>query len=150
MVKGTPSRQVAQTPWARSRSTLAGSGRLFVQLDETQSHWIPFDLYIIVSRFILFQGLYCKNRAKSYGPFPHGGNSLNKWISTLPAIVELRVSYFYDIMQSSKKNTAERQTKKLRQHGTANRKTKTHYKQSKQTLNYKGRKIKWQNTEQSA
>ena len=21
--------------------------RLFVQLDETQSHWIPFDLYII-------------------------------------------------------------------------------------------------------
>ena len=26
MVKGTPSRQVAQTPWARSRSTLAGSG----------------------------------------------------------------------------------------------------------------------------
>jgi hypothetical protein len=68
--------------------------------------------------------LYCKNRAKSYGPFPHGGNSLNKWISTLPAIVELRVSYFYDIMQSSKKNTAERQTKKLRQHGTANRKTK--------------------------
>ena len=57
MVKGTPSRQVAQTPWARSRSTLAGSGkyrplakalRLFVQLDETQSHWIPFDLYIIV------------------------------------------------------------------------------------------------------
>ena len=26
MVKGTSSRQVAQTPWARSRSTLAGSG----------------------------------------------------------------------------------------------------------------------------
>jgi hypothetical protein len=73
VVKGTPSRQVAQTPWARSRSTLAGSGtkaaknqrpstwhaaspselpkalRLFVQLDETQSHWIPFDLYIILS-----------------------------------------------------------------------------------------------------
>ena len=72
MAKGTPSRQVAQTPWARSRSTLAGSGtkaaknqrpstwhaafpselrkalRLFVQLDETQSHWIPFDLYTIL------------------------------------------------------------------------------------------------------
>ena len=26
MVKGTLSRQAAQTPWARSRSTLAGSG----------------------------------------------------------------------------------------------------------------------------
>ena len=75
MAKGTPSRQVAQTPWARSRSALAGSGtkaaknqrpstwhaaspselrkalRLFVQLDETQSHWIPFDLYIILSIF---------------------------------------------------------------------------------------------------
>ena len=75
MVKGTPSRQVAQAPWARSRSTLAGSGakaakdqrpstwhtaspselrkalRLFVQLDETQSHWIPFDLYIITTHF---------------------------------------------------------------------------------------------------
>ena len=74
MAKGTPSRQVAQTPWARSRSTLAGSGtkaaknqrpstwhaaspselpkalRLFVQLDETQSHWIPFDLYIIIRK----------------------------------------------------------------------------------------------------
>ena len=71
MVKGTPSYQVAQTLWARSRSTLAGSGtraaknrrpstwhvaspselrkalRLVVQLDETQSHWIAFDLYII-------------------------------------------------------------------------------------------------------
>ena len=76
MAKGTPSRQVAQTPWARSRSALAGSGtkaaknqrpstwhtaspselrkalRLFVQLDETQSHWIPFDLYIIQYIFI--------------------------------------------------------------------------------------------------
>ena len=28
---------------------LAKALRLFVQLDETQSHWIPFDLYIIVS-----------------------------------------------------------------------------------------------------
>ena len=79
MVKGTPSRQAAQTPWARSRSTLAGSGtkaaknqrpstwhaaspselhkalRLFVQLDETQSHWIPLDLYIIlyIARLII-------------------------------------------------------------------------------------------------
>ena len=26
---------------------LAKALRLFVQLDETQSHWIPFDLYII-------------------------------------------------------------------------------------------------------
>ena len=30
---------------------LAKALRLFVQLDETQSHWIPFDLYIII---------YCK------------------------------------------------------------------------------------------
>ena len=27
---------------------LAKALRLFVQLDETQSHWIPFDLYIIL------------------------------------------------------------------------------------------------------
>jgi hypothetical protein len=43
--------------------------------------------------------------------FPRGGNSLNKSFSIRPAIVELRPQYFYDIMQSSKKNTAERQTK---------------------------------------
>ena len=79
VVNGTSSRQAAQTPWARSRSTLAGSGtkaaknqrpgtwhaaspselhkalRLFVQLDETQSHWIPLDLYIIlyIARLII-------------------------------------------------------------------------------------------------
>jgi hypothetical protein len=64
--------------------------------------------------------------AKSCGLFPHSGNSLNKSISIHPAIVELRLRYFYDIMQSSKKNTAKRAEKKRKQHGTANRKNKEH------------------------
>jgi hypothetical protein len=64
--------------------------------------------------------------AGSYRLFPCGGNPLNKSISIRPAIAELRLFCFYDIMQSSKKNTAERAEKKRKQHGTANRKTKKH------------------------
>ena len=37
---------LAAVPAAKYRP-LAKALRLFVQLDETQSHWIPFDLYII-------------------------------------------------------------------------------------------------------
>jgi hypothetical protein len=46
--------------------------------------------------------------------------------------MELRLPFFYDIMQSSKKNTAGKQenssciSEKRKQHGTANRKTKKH------------------------
>ena len=77
MVKYSPSRQCAQTLWARSRSSslaavlralktsaqvpgtqnllrsCAKALQLFVHIDETQSFYVPFDLYIM--KFAVFE-----------------------------------------------------------------------------------------------
>jgi len=88
-----------------------------------------FILFLFTAGFPVFDILHSFSFT---GLFPGGGNSLNKSISTLPAIMELRLPVIYDIMQSSKKNTAGKQenssciSEKRKQHGTANRKTKKH------------------------